>query len=398
MAANRGSWWLDLLFVGLAASIPVALVYAGVEQTWLRLATGVPLVLFLPGYALVSTMFPEAREDCDPPFTRETGEGIDRAMRTRIRGLTGIDRVGIAVALSVALTPGVALVHYVASGQFATFELAAGLAVLTWAFVFMGLARRLRLPAAHRFAVSAGWLDAAYDRYFVPNSPHMRTSAPFEASNVADVALNVVLVCTLLVALTTATYAFAQPPTDERYDELAVLTQNGDGEYVASGYPDDLSGGDTLYVSVTNQRDFSREYVLRATLEVVNEEGEVVERDEQASRSFELAPGEQTYVEHDPESTLDGERLRLRYTLEFAGGDGEPHRSVHVWISGAAEGDPTEDQQQTPTPEGTEDPGTPEPTPTQTEGGPGAPTPTPTPSPTPTPTPTETDDAIDIDT
>lgn len=398
MAANRDSWWPDLLFVGLAATVPAALVYVGVEQTWLRLATGLPLVLFLPGYALVSAMYPEAREDCDPPFTRETGEGIDRAMRTRVRGLTGVDRLGLAVALSAALAPGVALIHYVASGSFATFELAAGLGGLTWAFVFMGLARRLRLPADHRFAVSPGWLDAAYDRYFSPNSPHMRPSVPFEASNVTDVTLNVVLVCTLLVALTTATYAFAQPPTDERYDELAVLTQDGDGEYVAGGYPDELSGGDSLYVSVTNQRDFAREYVLHGTLEVVNEDGEVVERDEQASRSFELAPGEQTYLEHDPEPTLDGERLRLRYTLEFAGGDGEPHRSVHVWISGAPEGDATDDQERTPTPEGADDPGTPEPTPTETANAPGSPSPTPAPPPSPTPTPTETDDGIDIGT
>jgi uncharacterized membrane protein len=396
MAANRGSWWLDLVVVGLAATVPAALVYAGVEQTWLRLAAGVPLVLFLPGYALVSAMFPEAREDADPPFTRETGEGIDRAMRTRVRGLTGIDRVGVAVPLSAALSPGVALVHYVASGQFATFELAAGLGVLTWAFVFMGLARRLRLPAAHRFGASPGWLDAAYERYFVPSSPHMSAGAPFEASDVADVALNVVLVCSLLIALTTATYAFTQPPTDQRYDELAVLTQNDDGDYVAGGYPEDLSGSETLYVSVTNQRDFTREYVLRATLEVVNEDGEVVASDEQATRSFELAPGERTVVEHDPEPTLDGQRLRIRYTLEFAGADGDPDRSVHVWISGGGEGDATQDQQRTPTPEESGDTGTPEPTPTATQDGQGSPTPTPTPtpSPTPTPTPTETDDGI----
>lgn len=401
MAANRDAWWLDLLLVGLAAPIPAVLVYAGVEQTWFRMAAGLPLVLFLPGYALVSTLYPEVSEDADPPFTRETGEGIDRAMRTRIRGLSGVDRLGLAVALSAALAPGVALFHYVASGSFSTIGLAVGLGALTWAFVSMAMARRLRLPVEHRFAVSPGWLDAAHSRYFVANSPHMRSTAPFEASDVTDVAVNVLLVGTLLVALTTAGYAFTQPPSEERYDELAVLTQDGDGEYVAADYPNDLSGDENLYVSVTNQRDFAREYVLRGTLEVVDEDGEVVARDEQATRSFELAPDERTVLEHDPEPTLDGERVRVRYTLSFAGAD-EHHRSVHVWITGAAEGDATEDQQREPTPGGEDDPGTPDPTPTPGDGTESSPTPTPTatPSPTPTPTatPTETDDGIDLGT
>ena len=394
MEATRDSWWVDLLLVGVASTVPAALIFLGTARTSLRLVAGLPLVLFLPGYALVSALFPERREDCDPPLTRETGEGIEKAMRTRLRGLTGVDRLGLSVALSAALTPGVALFHYVASGTFETLELAVGLAALTWAFVSMALGRRLRLPADHRFAVSLGWPGALYERYFVPESPHMRTSNPHEAASASDVALNVALAGTLLVALTTAGYAFAQPPSDQRFDELAVLTQDGEGDYVAGNYPDDLSGGESLHVAVANQRDYAREYVLRGTLEVVDEEGNVVERDVQTTRELSLAPGERTYVEHDPEPTLDGERLRLRYTLEFADRETDgPHRSVHVWIRGAPEGESTPDggaATETPADDGTP---TPEATPTPTpDGGEGEGTPSPTP--TPTPTETEDDDSI----
>lgn len=396
MEATRDSWWVDLLLVGVASTVPAALIYLGVDRTALRLAAGVPLVLLLPGYALVSALFPEAREDCDPPLTRETGEGIEKAMRTRLRGLTGIDRLGLAVALSAALTPGIALFHYVASGSFEALELAVGLTALTWAFVSMALARRLRLPADHRFVVSLGWPGAVYDRYFVAESPHMRTSNPHEASSARDVALNVLLVGTLLVALTTAGYAFTQPPGDERFDELAVLTQDDDGEYVAANYPDDLSSGRSLHVAVANQRDYPREYVLRATLEVVDDEGNVVERDVQTTRELELSPGERTYVEHDLEPTLDGERLRLRYTLEFADRETDaPHRSVHVWIRGASEGESTPDggsATPTPTPadEGTPTPGeTATPTPDGGTGGANGTT-------TPTPTGTDEDDGGSI--
>lgn len=401
MAATRDSWWVDLLLVGVAATVPAALVYGGVEQTSLRVAAGLPLAIFLPGYALVSAMYPEAREDLDPPMTRETGEGIDRAMRTRLRGLTGIDRLGLAVALSAALTPAVALLHYVASGSFAAPELAAGLGVLTWGFVFIGLARRLRLSAAQRFGVDLGWPSTVYERYFVADGSRMGSSYPLEARSVSDVALNVLLACVLLVALTSATYAFTQPPPGQDFEELAVVTQNDTGEYVAGNYPDDLSGSEPLYVGVTNQRDGQQTYVLRGTLEVVDAEGNVVESDEQLSREVELAPGERTYVEHDPEPTIDGERLRLSYTLErTGGGDDGPDRRVHVWISGAPEGSTDGGEGGTPTvtpvDEGTP---TPEGGDTPTPDGSGAPTPTDSgaQSPTPTSTPTETDDGISID-
>jgi uncharacterized membrane protein len=346
MAATRDSWWLDLVCVGLAATVPLALVYAGVDRTAIRLAAGLPLVLFLPGYALVSALYPEAREDCDPPFTRETGEGIDKTMRTRVRGLTGVDRIAVAVGLSAAITPGVTVFHYAASGSFDAQGIAASLGVLTWAVVCIGLARRLRLPASHRFTVTVDWPAALFQRYFAASDRHMRPSSPFEASNGREVALNVLLVGALLVALSTATYAFTQPPPSEGFDELAVVTETDEG-YVAGNYPDDLAGNDSVSVAVANQHDRPQAYVLNGTLEVVAANGTVVDRDVQLRRVVELDPRERTYVRHDPDPTLDGERLRLRYSLErpdgTADGDGDgdaddPHRSVRVWIRGADAG------------------------------------------------------------
>lgn len=411
MAATRDSWWIDLLAVGIAATVPVGLVYAGVDLTAIRLVAGLPLALFLPGYALVSALYPESREDCDPPFTRETGEGIDKTMRTRVRGLTGIDRLAVAVGLSAAITPAVALVHYLVGGTFGPRGVAASLGVLTWAFVCIGLARRLRLAASHRFTVTVDWPVAVHRRYFAANDRHMRPSSPFEASNGREVALNVLLVGALLVALTTATYAFTQPPPGDGFDELAVVTES-DGEYVAGDYPDDLSNADPLYVAVANQYDRPRAYVLNGSLEVVDENGTVVERDVQRREVVELDPGERAYVRHDPEPSLDGERLRLRYTLAQPARDGGDdsaghYRSVHVWIRGAEAG--TVDGGtggETPAPNGTDAPnGTPTPdgaaprtaTPDANPPATSEPTPSATPgaTPTPTPTPTETD-GIDL--
>lgn len=391
MENTRGSWWLDLALVGLAALASVVVVAVGVENTGLRVLFGVPLVLFLPGYALVSALYPATREDCDPPFTRETGEGIDKTMRSRIRGLTGIDLFAVSVATSSALAPGVALAHYILGGSIEAVALVSGLGLLTWSFVLIALARRLRLPPDRRFTVSTSWPGTLYDRYFRSDRTHMGQPKPYEATTPLDVALNVVILCTLLIALTSAAYAFAHPPAEQGHDELAVLTQDETGAYVADGYPDDLSDSEPLYVSVTNNHDTTQEYVLYASLEIIDEDGTVIERDDQARAVIELDPGERTYVRHEPEDTLDGDDLRLHYTLDVLGEtnrddpDG-PHRSVHIWINdtAGATATPTDEPDTTETPTPTDEPDTTE-----------TPTPTDEPDTTETPTPTPEDDDDD---
>lgn len=362
MGTNRGSWWLDLLAVGIAAVIPVVVVVTDTGSTPVRLLVAVPLVLLFPGYALVAAFFPESREAGEPPFTDDTGRGIDKPSRHRFRGLSGIDRLGVSVAASAALVPAVALAQFLRSDVILAPQLAIGLGMVTWAFVCMALARRLRLPPENRFAVAPSSLGPVYARYFRSNGEQLSDPLPYEATTSRQVALNVLLVAAFLLAVTTAGFAFVQPPPSQEYEALAVLTQNESGEYVADDYPDDLPGADPLYVSVTNNRETTQQYELRGSLEVVDADGSIDASDDQFRTVVELAPGERRVFRHQPDDSLDGERLRLKYRLFRQTDDGaEQVRSVHVWISHPGEagattaaGDDTSDE--TP-PTGPADPG-----------------------------------------
>ncbi len=84
----------------------------------------IPLALFLPGYALVSVLFPTAKRS-----SRETP-----AVATNRRGIDATERIGLAFALSLAIVPLVVLTLPVTEWGLETEPLAASLAVFTVGF------------------------------------------------------------------------------------------------------------------------------------------------------------------------------------------------------------------------------------------------------------------------
>lgn len=382
---------VDLVAVSLAAGLPVLVVYTGVQHTGLRILVVVPLLLFLPGYALLSLLYPEAREDCDPPLTHEAGDGIDKAMRSRLRGLTTVDFLGLSVAASIAIAPGMAVAEHAARGTLTPLIQVLALAGLTVGLSILALIRRFSRPANARYTLALG-LPAFTTRYFDAGSGQLGNAGAFEARTQSDVFVNVFVAGTLVLALTGAALAVTQSPAEQDFEELAVVTENADGDYEMGNYPDDLSGDEPLFVSVTNNHETANEYVVVGTLETVDQDGNVQERDEQLRQSVGIGAGERVYVRHDPAQSLSGERVRLRYDLYATSGgepEDEPVRSVYLWIAG-------EESVTTPTPEPVEtaeggDDGA-EPQDTETPGE--SPTSSPTAEETETAEPTETDDGF----
>lgn len=383
MPADRSSSSVDLVAVAVAAALPLPLVLGDVQITALRIVAVLPLLLFLPGYALVSLLYPEPREDLDPPLTHEAGDGIDKAMRSRLRGLTTIDRLAVSVAASIALAPSVALVEHGIRGTLTPWLQLVGLVGLTWALALLALLRRLARPADDRFAVSLS-APAFLGRYFDDGTGRLRSPGPFEARTQNDVFLNVLVAGALVLALAGAALAVAQSPSEQEFEELAVVTQAQNGTYVMGNYPDNLSGTTPLFVSVTNNRDQSGQYVVVGAVETVDQNGQVTERDVQLNQTVEIAANSRVYVRHDPEPSLSGERIRVTYEL-YAVADGQredrPLRRVYVWIAGQGSvATATPQPAPTPTPGGGSNGGNGTQTPNQT----ASPTPTPSPSPSPT--------------
>ncbi|WP_157533238.1 DUF1616 domain-containing protein, partial [Haloferax profundi] len=76
-----------------AVSIP------GIRETPLRIILGLPYVLFVPGYAFIAALFPEAGTP-----TEESDSSTDQA------GIDGIERVALSFGTSIAIVPLIGLV------------------------------------------------------------------------------------------------------------------------------------------------------------------------------------------------------------------------------------------------------------------------------------------------
>src|SRR5205823_13468787 len=89
---------VDLFAVLFVATALVLVLFAAPGASWLRVALGLPFVLFFPGYALVAALFPGASPGQGPG----AGPGAGR-------GLGPLERAALPLGLSLAVGPPLGL-------------------------------------------------------------------------------------------------------------------------------------------------------------------------------------------------------------------------------------------------------------------------------------------------
>jgi uncharacterized membrane protein len=331
MAQDR-DWWLLLpgpvrrfpadlaavigltLLTVLAVSIPV------VRETPIRIVLGLSFVLFLPGYAFVAALFPEAGSG--PAVEDEEGGSDD--------GIDPIERVALAFGLSIAVVPLIGLVLNFTPWGIRLAPIVLSVSGFTIVCAVVAAFRRWELPPEERFSVPyRGWIAAGRAELFEPDD---RT----------DAALNVVLALALLLALGSVGFAVATPQDGERFTEFYLLTEDDDGELVADGYPEAFVQGQAqpVIVGVENHEHEPVDYTVVVQLERVEgegEESEVVEREELDRFGTSLDHEEAQHTEFRIVPTMTGEELRLSFLLYDGEAPTEPtrenaYRDLHLWI------------------------------------------------------------------
>lgn len=280
----------------------------GVNQTVLRVVA-VPFVLFAPGYAFVSALFPGAPDTASDGqhATGQRGTGQHGTSKPRLRtlGIEGaIERIAFSFGSSIVIVAflglGLALTPW--GVRLAPALLAiSGVTLLTTA---VAASRRWVLPPDERFSVSADrWLSKIRTTFSEPESR-------------ADAAMNVVLAASLLLATASVAYAVAIPRQGEAYTEFYLLSENETGNLVAADYPATFAPNDTnsVHVGVTNREHRQMEYVVVAAIQRVtggNDTMRVREQRELTRVRTSLGPNETWVRELNVTHELQGERLRL---------------------------------------------------------------------------------------
>ncbi|GAA0676524.1 DUF1616 domain-containing protein [Natronoarchaeum mannanilyticum] len=306
--------------------VNLALTVVGVESPPLRVALGAPLLLFLPGYVLVTTLFPRT----SVPEDRRRAGGWS-VVPVQYSEIDGAERAALSFGLSLAVLPLFALAIAFSPWPYAADVVVPGLSL----FVLVGAAA----SATRRGAVDP---DV---RFEVPFRAWLRRLRSFMFDgNGVNVAVNVALVLSVVLSVAVVGYAFAAPQDGERYSELTLVTENESGEYVAGDYPENFTAGEErdLTVGVENNEQVETEYTIVTQVERVDTDASgggvtVLEMSELRRSSLALDPGERRYDDHAVAPETTGEDLRLSYYLYKGDAPGTPsaetaYRHVYLWI------------------------------------------------------------------
>jgi uncharacterized membrane protein len=343
--------------VALVVLTVLAVLLPVVSETPLRVVLGLPFVLFVPGYAFIAALFPEAGESPtadgsagdEAPDTGSAGdESPDAGDRS---GIDGIERVALSFGLSIAIVPLIGLVLNFTPWGIRLVPILASVSGFTLIAVAAAAVRRRELPEEERFRVPyRAWVAAGRAELLEPDSR-------------GDAALNVLLVLSIVLATASVGYAVAVPKQGEQFSELYLLTEGEDGDLVADDYPTEFVRGEprSLVVGIGNQEHRTVEYTVVTELQAVEIERSgngsvgtnasvnasasagnvsmtVLEEEEIRRFETELAHNRTWIRPHNVTPTLTGEDLRLTYLLYESAPPEDPtvdsaYRAVWLWVN-----------------------------------------------------------------
>ncbi|MFC7229638.1 DUF1616 domain-containing protein [Salinirubellus salinus] len=275
------------LAVGLVA-VSVTAAAALLLEGPLGTAAGLPLLLFIPGYAVVSALFPRSAD-----------------ATSRVAPVTLVQRAGLSFGLSVALLPLLGLSLFLLGLSVDALSVVVLLAGVSVVGLVMAAYRRWQLPADQRFVVP-------YDRWW-----RTARESTFGSDSHADTALNLGLGLAVVVTLSLLTYGVVASGAGPAYTESSIVVENESGALVASGYPDELNPDESepFVLELTNHEGVSVQYTYVVELQRVDQSGTIVERAPFDRGSALVADGETWRGAIRGSPGLTGEDLRLTVYL-----------------------------------------------------------------------------------
>jgi len=191
----------DLLIVALLTTLLILAIALTPENIW-RTILGLPFILFLPGYVLISFLFPE-----DEP-------------------LDHIERIALSFGLSIAITPLIGLLlNY--TWEISLLPILYSQSLFIYTFSLLAYLRRRSIPSEELYTIK-----------FEINPPD------WENYDYIDKALVIATVVLLIASSGLAYHIATTPRTGERFTEFYVLGSEGK----ADDYPTNLTVGDPGHV------------------------------------------------------------------------------------------------------------------------------------------------------
>lgn len=326
----------DLTLVAIAALLAVGVVLY-VQSTPVRTLFGLLFVLFVPGYALVSALFPKSSVPLLSGDTDGPTEGL--GLETVVEApdlfepsprISGLERGALSLGTSIVIAPLVGLGLSVSPWRLRAVPIVLALVAITLLATVVAYVRRRRVSPENRYRAPFGaWARRLRASFLAPERKVSR-------------AVNLLLVFSVVLAVASLGFAVAVPNEGERFTGFYLFTENEQGELVASGYPTEFSPGESqpLYVSIHNQEHRPVNYTVVVELQRIgtpNDPAEVTEERRLDRFNAYVEANETRNVRHEVAPEMTGEGLRLVYLVYRDDVPADPttenaYRELHIWI------------------------------------------------------------------
>jgi len=276
---------MDLLIILIITFLTITSIYIPVlSKTPIREILGLLFVLFIPGYVLISALFPKKHD------------------------LNIIERLALSFGLSLAISPLIGLaLNYTPFGIKLT-PIVVALTSFTLIMLIIAYIQRRKI---------------AEDDRFQPNfSGHLYSlKSSFNKESKLDKILSIILILTLVLAIATTAFIITKPKEGEKFTEFYILGPNGK----ASDYPTNLTMGQTgkLFMGVVN-REYSTvnyEVVVKLQGKVLSTEKLTLKNNQKWEKAVTFTPD------------TSGSKQKLEFILYKLPDNKKPYRSLHLWVN-----------------------------------------------------------------
>lgn len=279
----------DLLLVaGLVILTDIFVLVPVLSESFIRTALGLPLLLFLPGYALIAMLFPEKG------------------------GLEGMERIALSIAMSVSVVPLIGLALGQTSWGIHEVPLLTSFSGFTLTMLVIAYIRRRRLPADRVFEVSFRTLAFTLISGAEPRSK-------------TEKSLKIILALFFLILIGTGAYVVLVPQEKNPYTEFYILGTNG----MANNYTTQYIQGETgnYTIGIANHEYKTMNYTIEVRLE--NKSLHLPEN----LQHIKLAHN--TTLEEPLKITppFEGKNMKLEFLLFNETEKNVPYKDLRLWIN-----------------------------------------------------------------
>lgn len=279
-----------LIVIGLVLLTDIFVLAPGINETILRNVLGLPLVLFLPGYALIAALFP-AKSDLD-----------------------GIERTALSFGLSIAIVPLIGLVLNYTPFGIRLLPVLISLSIFIFIMCWLAYIRRASLPETEAFEIS-----------FSAAALSLKNEILEKPESKLDRALTIILILSILMSVATLEYVILTPKEGEHFTEFYVLGPQGIADNYTTDYTLGQSG--TMIVGVVNHEYRPVNYTMQVKLEnqllplPENLQHITLDHNETWEETVTFTP------------PLVGQNMKLEFLLFNETDKTTPYRDLHLWIN-----------------------------------------------------------------